>query len=221
MWKTRLYPKRYAKKFERLLSYAAESQWANAYSRMLGYMSRADLKALFGDFEARHSTYSSRLESVLADYNGDITDKVKMAQHMDMTGFLSHNLSVSDKASMLASIELRVPLLDEAVVAAGIGLGSKELMRDGVLKFPLKNFLYSLLPKAMLDRPKTGFNPPLDGLVMTLGKDFLQLELSSLASVVSVDRVNLILDQHFSSEVNNTYKIWQLFYISRWLKFNA
>lgn len=221
MWKLKLYPKRYSKKFERLLSYAAEPMWAKAYSRMLGYMSQADLEDLFDDFEAKEEVYTSRLSGVLASYSGDVSDKVKMAQHMDMTGFLSHNLSVSDKASMLASIELRVPLLDETVVAAGIGYTSKKLMNGGILKFPLKEFLFSLLPKSMLDRPKTGFNPPLDGLIMILGREFLEVELSSLASVVSTDRVKLILDQHFSGDVNNTYKIWQLFYISRWLKFNS
>lgn len=221
MWKFKLYPNKYAKKFERLLSYAEEPMWATAYSRMLGYMSQSDLAELFDDFGAKQETYSSRLNGVLASYDGDASDKVKMAQHMDMTGFLSHNLSVSDKASMLASIELRVPLLDESVVAAGVSFGSKKLMCDGVLKFPLKEFLFSLLPKSMLDRPKTGFNPPLDGLIMILGKEFLESELASLSSSVSIDRVKLILDQHFSGAANNTYKIWQLFYISRWLKFNS
>jgi asparagine synthase (glutamine-hydrolysing) len=218
--KLKIFPKKLDKKFERLVSYAQESYWPLAYSRMLGYFSKQELKGFFPDYSGLEKNYKQRLDSVLADYDGDVNDKVKCAQHFDMTGFLSHNLCVSDKASMLASIELRVPLLDERVVAKGFATTSAELLKDGVPKAPLKNLLKSLLPDSLVNRPKTGFNPPLDGVIHSIGSERLLSEFERIYQYLEREEVEKLVENHFSSVINNTYKLWQLVYFERWLKLN-
>jgi asparagine synthase (glutamine-hydrolysing) len=218
--KFKLFPKQLDKKFERLVSYAQESYWPLAYSRMLGYFSRQELKGFFPDYSKREQHYKQRLESVLVNYKGDPADKVKCAQHFDLTGFLSHNLSVSDKASMLASIELRVPLLDERVVANGFATSSAELLKDGAPKAPLKSLLKSLLPAALVDRPKTGFNPPLDGIIRRIGAERLLSEFERIYQYLEREEVEKLVTNHFSGAINNTYKLWQVLYFERWLKLN-
>lgn len=216
-----LFPKKLNKKFERLVSYCTEKEWGVAYSRMLGYFSQRELSNLFIGRDRFELNFSSKINHILSKYSGDKKDKVKLAQFMDSTGFLSHNLMVSDKASMLASIELRVPLLDEVVVAQGVELSSNKLINKRQTKYPLKSILMQILPDSMVERPKTGFNPPLDGLVNKIGSDRLKLELSALDSVLNISAVTLLIDDHFSNVANNTYKLWQLLYFSRWLKANG
>jgi asparagine synthase (glutamine-hydrolysing) len=211
----KLFPKKLNKKFERLVSYSSEKEWGVAYSRMLGYFNRKELEDLFG--KEKDIEFSKRINNVLASYDGDFNDKVKVAQHMDLTGFLSHNLVVSDKASMLASIELRVPLLDEALVAHGLSISSDELIYRNQTKYPLKQLLSNILPKSLFDRPKTGFNPPLDDLINKIGKERIALELSNLKVYLNFIVIEELLDKHFSGASNNTYKLWQLLYFSRWL----
>jgi len=218
--KLNLFPKKLDKKFERLVSYAQESYWPLAYSRMLGYFSKQELSNFFSNYSTLESTYKQRLDNVLIQYKGDVNDKVKCAQHFDMTGFLSHNLSVSDKASMLASIELRVPLLDERVVANGFNTSSAELLKDGAPKAPLKALLTSLLPSTLVNRPKTGFNPPLDGIILRLGAERLASEFQRIYQFLNREEVERLIKSHFSGAANNTYKLWQLLYFERWLKFN-
>lgn len=218
--KLKLFPKQLDKKFERLVSYAQENYWPLAYSRMLGYFSKQELKGFFPDYSGLENKYKQRLDTVLADYDGDVNDKVKCAQHFDMTGFLSHNLCVSDKASMLASIELRVPLLDERVVAKGFATTSAELLKDGAPKAPLKNLLKSLLPDSLVNRPKTGFNPPLDGVIQSIGSERLLSEFERIYQYVKREEVEKLVEKHFSGVINNTYKLWQLVYFERWLKLN-
>ena len=220
----KIFPKKFNKKFERLVSYSMEHEWCVAYSRMLGYFSRNELKAMFkGRMDA---AFVERMKKVMCGYKGDKTDKVKVAQYMDLTGFLSHNLMVSDKASMLASIELRVPLLDESLVALGLNMSTDQMIKNNQTKYPLKKLLSTVLPKKLIDRPKTGFNPPLDSLIHKIGKERLSSEFSSLKSLsdlgldFDLETVGLIVDDHFSKVSNNTYKLWQLLYFSRWLKHN-
>lgn len=218
--KLKLFPKRLDKKFERLVSYAQENYWPLAYSRMLGYFSRQELKGFFRDYNELEQHYKQRLAGVLAQYTGAPEDKVKCAQHFDQTGFLSHNLSVSDKASMLASIELRVPLLDERVVANGLNTSSADLLRGGATKAPLKRLLKSLLPASLVERPKTGFNPPLDGIIQGIGPERLLAEFERIYRYIAHDEVKKLVSHHFSGSVNNTYKLWQMLYFERWLKIN-
>ena len=215
----RLTPKAFSKRFERLLSYANEKNWAVGYSRLLGYFSTHELRSLFRNFHELNPVFENKLDDIMSTYEG-AKDKLKIAQHYDLTGFLSHNLMVSDKASMLASIELRVPLLDERVIRHGIATGSKELIKRGGLKYPLKLLLLSLLPKKLVNRPKAGFNPPLDGLINSLGKSFISKKLEPLSETLNQASVRDIVDTHFLGKKNNTYKIWQLLYFSRWLKTN-
>ena len=218
--KLNLFPKKLDKKFERLVSYAQESYWPLAYSRMLGYFSKQELSNFFSNYSTLENTYKQRLDNVLTQYKGDVDDKVKCAQHFDMTGFLSHNLGVSDKASMLASIELRVPLLDERVVANGFATSSADLLKDGAPKAPLKTLLKSLLPSTLVNRPKTGFNPPLDGIILRLGAERLASEFQRIYQFLNREEVERLIKSHFSGAANNTYKLWQLLYFERWLKFN-
>jgi asparagine synthase (glutamine-hydrolysing) len=218
--KLKLFPKRLDKKFERLVSYAQESYWPLAYSRMLGYFSRQELQGFFRDYSELERHYKQRLSGVMDQYTGAVEDKVKCAQHFDQTGFLSHNLSVSDKASMLASIELRVPLLDERVVASGLATSSADLLKGGAPKAPLKKLLKSLLPASLVDRPKTGFNPPLDGIIQRIGQQRLLTEFERIYTYVAREEVQKLVNNHFSGSANNTYKLWQMVYFERWLKIN-
>lgn len=216
--KLRMFPNFLNKKFERLVSYSKEENWAIGYSRLLGYFSTSELVSLFPDFESLNLGYTEKLDLISRSFSGNSEDKVKLGQHYDLTGFLSHNLAVSDKASMLASIELRVPLLDESIVAHGLAMPSKKLIEGKSLKHPLRLLLKSLIPQRFIDRPKTGFNPPLDGLIHKLGEETVMKELESLAQFLSMSEIRKIVKSHFSGQVNNTYKIWQLIYFSRWIK---
>lgn len=218
--KLKIFPKKLDKKFERLVSYSSEKHWPTAYSRLLGYFSRNDLSKFFIDMPSLERNYRLKLDMMMHSFGGKVKDKVKLAQFFDLFGFLSHNLSVSDKASMLASIELRVPLLDQFVVDHGLSLSSAELLKKGRLKYPLKKLLSSLIPKNLTERPKTGFNPPLDGVINTIGMQRLKVEMAHAKKYIAMDGVDTILEQHFSGAANHTYKLWQLLYFSRWLKMN-
>ena len=214
-----LVPKKLGKKFDRLLSYIEEEHWGLGYSRLLGYFSRVELRSLFHEFDELNETYKKKLNIIGNRFDG--CDKVKKAQHFDTFGFLAHNLSIADKASMLASIELRVPLLDESVFSHGLNSRSNLLIPLFSLKNPLKKILYSLLPRDLVARPKTGFNPPLDGLITSLGSSVILKELEVLSKILDLKSIEDTVGDHFQGKENNTYKIWQLLYFSRWLKTNS
>jgi asparagine synthase (glutamine-hydrolysing) len=72
-----------------------------------------------------------------------------------------HNLVYTDKMSMAAGVEVRVPFLDTDLVelAARIPDGLKQRGRVG--KWVLKKAMEPYLPRDVIYRPKTGFGAPL------------------------------------------------------------
>jgi asparagine synthase (glutamine-hydrolysing) len=80
----------------------------------------------------------------------------------DLETYLSeNNLVKTDRASMLASLEARVPYLDETVLDRILPLPAKYKIVDGQFKALLMPIVRRLLPREVWDRPKRGFHVPI------------------------------------------------------------
>jgi asparagine synthase (glutamine-hydrolysing) len=80
----------------------------------------------------------------------------------DQLGYLPDNqMTKVDRASMAASLEARVPLLDHRVIELAWKLPVTSLLAGGQSKAPLRTLLYKQVPRALIERPKTGFSVPL------------------------------------------------------------
>lgn len=71
-------------------------------------------------------------------------------------------LSKVDRASMKYSLENRCPILDYRIAELSYRMPQDFLYRRGEKKAILKDIAYSLVPKAIMDRPKQGFTVPID-----------------------------------------------------------
>jgi asparagine synthase (glutamine-hydrolysing) len=81
----------------------------------------------------------------------------------DLETYLSENCLVkTDRASMLASLEVRVPYLDETILERILPLPASSKIRERQLKALLLPIARRLLPKQVWDRPKQGFHVPFD-----------------------------------------------------------
>lgn len=82
---------------------------------------------------------------------------------LDMDTYLPGDILVKvDRASMKYSLESRCPILDKEVMEFSFALPHAYKYENGNKKRILKELAYDYLPKALLERPKTGFSVPLD-----------------------------------------------------------
>jgi len=108
---------------------------------------------------------ASRLGDVLATNLQDLPAGVPPLNRMlylECRHFLAdHNLNYTDKMSMAAGVEVRVPLLDPDLIAltARMPLNYKQHGAEG--KWIFKKAMEGILPREVIYRPKTGFGVPL------------------------------------------------------------
>lgn len=119
----------------------------------LPYHDRADIASYFEPWDRVAGRY------------GDTTTMDSLMR-TDLETYLSENCLVkTDRASMLASLEVRVPFLDELLLDRLLPLPADRKIIDGSLKALLKPIAKRLLPRQVWDRPKHGFNTPVSGLL--------------------------------------------------------
>ncbi len=207
-----------AKKFDRLLSFVNAKDFAMGYSHLVGYFSLDEIKGLIKNPDTI-VPYQEKLKGLLAPANR--LDDTKKAMYLDLFGFLAHNFIVADKSSMAHSIELRVPLATRDILSKNFHEPVNRLMGFVCLKKSLKQMLTGALPRSLVYRRKTGFNPPMDGMIRLLGRTRIRSLLLGgyLNQYLNTSSVDSLIEQHFSGVANNTYKLWQLLYLHFWMEF--
>jgi len=80
---------------------------------------------------------------------------------LTQTFLAAHNFLYTDKSSMAASIEVRVPFMDLEVMRLAARIPERLMMRNNVTKYLLKRAMEPWLPRQVIYRPKAGFGAPL------------------------------------------------------------
>jgi asparagine synthase (glutamine-hydrolysing) len=129
-------------------------------------------------------------------------------------------LAKVDRASMMASLEARVPLLNvkmvEYVTALPVDLKLRRLRSKYLLRYALKG----LLPRSILERPKKGFGIPVAhwvrGPLKAQVMDAFAPERIAREGFFEPAAIQRLLDDHRSGRADNRKPIWTLFAFQEW-----
>jgi asparagine synthase (glutamine-hydrolysing) len=131
-------------------------------------------------------------------------------------------LTKVDRASMAVSLESRVPLLDKHVVEFSWRLPQCFKLRDGVGKWILRQVLYKYVPSRLIDRPKAGFETPIEEWIRGPLREWADELLSpeSLASSGLLDEaaISNYWGQHKSGKRIRHTEIWTVLMYQSWLR---
>jgi asparagine synthase (glutamine-hydrolysing) len=132
------------------------------------------------------------------------------------------NLAYTDRASMAASVEVRVPFVDPVVAEAAFSFGGRQKIRGRHGKVALKQAAESWLPREIVHRPKASFSAPLRAWVRgdlqeVISDVLVGGELVASGMIRQGALMQLIQDEQAGRE-DRAKQIWQLLTLELWYR---
>jgi len=164
-------------------------------------------------------------------YKEDILNKgsydfVTNMQNLDLKTYMVDSiLTKVDRASMINSLEVRVPLLDHKFAELTFKIPSYLKLQKNDQKYILKQAMAPYLPPSILNHPKQGFGIPLefwfkDDLKQYVNDTLLSAN-SHLGSYLNKSYVKDIILKNENGTKDFSTKIWPLLFFEEWLKQNV
>jgi asparagine synthase (glutamine-hydrolysing) len=129
-------------------------------------------------------------------------------------------LTKVDRMSMAHSIESRVPLLDNDVIAFASTLPASLKIANGRRKHILKEAARELLPPEILDRRKQGFGVPLGvwfkGGLTDIFSDVLRSPRTRQRGYFEPVFVDRLVEEHLAGKRDHSLRLWQLLVFELW-----
>ncbi|NQU61791.1 MAG: asparagine synthase (glutamine-hydrolyzing) [Rhodospirillales bacterium] len=149
------------------------------------------------------------------------TDLISRIMHLDAEFFLQGNgLFQADRMSMAASLEARVPLLNNNLMDFTMKLPSRALMPGGEPKGLLKRILAPHLPDTIINKPKKGFGPPsstwVRGLFADLFDDVFSETRVQEAGIFNHGEIHRLIGEHRTRRADHGRNLWALLSFQLW-----
>jgi len=211
------YP-RWAKRFMTFAELEEEARFRRSYT----LHDPAGLMELVGPDLGRRVT--DVIGEHAAIYNdNDLDDEVNRMCLADARLFMAGlNLAYTDRASMAASVEVRVPFVDKVVAEAAFTIPGRDKIRGRVQKAALKDAAERWLPHEIVHRPKASFGAPLRAWVRNdLGELISDVliggELVQAGMLRKQALLRLVGDERAGRE-DYAKQIWQLLSLELWYR---
>ena len=211
------YP-RWAKRFMTFAELPEEARFRRSYT----LYDPADLAALVGPDLARLVDDVIGEHAAVYDDNA-LDDEINRMCLADTRLFMAGlNLTYTDRASMAASVEVRVPFVDPVVARAAFSIPGPDKIRGRKQKAALKDAAESWLPHEIVHRPKASFGAPLRAWVRNDLRDLISDvlvggELVQAGMLRKQALLRLIADEQAGRE-DNAKQIWQLLSMELWYR---
>ncbi len=155
--------------------------------------------------------------------SGYIGDTVNQICHTDINMFmLGLNLTYSDRASMAASVEVRVPFIDRDVITKAMQIPGSLKFSKRRSKYILKKAAEKYLPKSIIYRPKASFGAPIrswiSGDLRPLVDELLSEKNIKRRGFFNYPFIKKMIDDDRKGVRDNAYQLYQLLTLELWFR---
>lgn len=147
---------------------------------------------------------------------------LRRALHFDQAVWLPDNLlERGDRMTMAASLEARMPFLDHDLAAFASSLPDRWRLHGLTGKWILRRAADAILPRSIIDRPKSGFRMPVNEWLRGPMRPFLtDLMGPEARSRVFYRRgaLDRVMDEHQRGRRNHEKLLWQILALEVFLR---
>jgi asparagine synthase (glutamine-hydrolysing) len=193
-------------------------------------------KHAYGQFEssARGALYSHDFATGVRDADPFVSlrrayeacpskDPLDRALYVDVKTYLVDDIMTKvDKMSMAVSLESREPLLDHKLLEFAATVPTSLKLKNGQSKYLLRRLLERRMPKAIIDRPKHGFEAPIG--------EWLRGPLAPMVDGLLTDgrlrdrgifddrTVSALWREHREGRQDHRHRLWSLVMLELWFR---
>jgi len=143
--------------------------------------------------------------------------------YLETKHFLAdHNLNYTDKLSMAAHVETRVPYLDLEMMRYATTVPMSFKLHGNTLKWILKKTAEKWLPKSVIYRPKAGFGVPLrhwmEGELKQQMQQLFQSTTFKERQIFNTPALMQLMQQHERGRVDAAYPLLAVMSIEMWCR---
>ena len=211
-------PLRNAKKFAR----SAALDFENRYLGYETYFTDEAKQQLYTD-DVREATQGLDAYAAHRRYFGRVKEAAPLNQllYVDLKTFLPClNLMTTDKTSMAANLEVRVPFLNLEMLELAARMPTNLKLRGLKRKYILKRAAEKLLPREIVWRKKAGFGAPirswLRGALRPMVDDLLSEETVRRRGLFRPEEVRRIIEANLSGREDFNLQVFQLLTLELW-----
>mgnify|MGYP001300584765 FL=1 len=136
------------------------------------------------------------------------------------TYLVDSNLQKVDRASMLNSLEVRVPLLDSSIVKFAYSIPGDKKIVNWELKDILKQVSNMVLPNEITKFPKKGFSVPIKHWskkeLKPMIKEVIFSNNSFVSNYLDMNMVEKIFTLNSIGKVDNSRILWSIMNLELW-----
>jgi len=208
-------------------SLAQKAQWVHAmslfssgerYAESMSFLrfTPQAKERLFTEAAKARIEDNASVDKILTHFNATNSDElVDRMLHTDlMTRVPDHNLVIGDRMSMAHSLEVRAPFVDYQVVEFAARLPANLKLKNGRLKYILRQVAARYIPREVVKKPKQGFGFPLGAWMRTdlagVLKHLLGNSRFAELGIFRQDQINSIMAEHIDGKADHSYRLWIL-----------
>lgn len=214
-------------------TFTQKARWLHNLSRYTGGRRYAEATAFFRfGTDDKESLYAPEVigqlagrdatESIVAGFeSAEAEDDLDRMLYADIeTRLPEHSLMLTDRMTMLHSLEGRPPFLDHELAEFVAALPPRLKLRRGQLKHLLRRVAEPYLPRNILRRPKQGFMFPLGywmkGPLIPILNHLAERSVLVEHGILRPDAIARLLEEHLADRADHHVRLWMLLNLEIW-----
>jgi len=188
----------------------------------LGSFNDVHKSLLYSDYLKTKLKGTNHVKEIITDhmFACDTDENWERSLWSDMRFYLHDNMLVKvDRASMLNSLEVRIPLLDYNVVEYVARIPSGLKYKGRTSKYLLKQLAKQHIPEIITNRPKKGFGIPIAKWIKGEMKQIFEETIygyNDSNGFFNRDYLCKLLENHLNNNIDNRKLLWTLFVFIKW-----
>lgn len=200
-------------KLSKGLTGLATENFADYYQLFLTHLTQQQSQQLV---LASDGGYSSTSTGYSAEH------PINQMMYLDTAGYMTDDILVKvDRASMAASLESRVPMLDVDVIEYAFRMSLSQKYQRGTGKICLRQILDQYVPRNLIERPKKGFGVPLASWLRHELRDWAHTLLNPVIlhqqGYLNVAIVSRMWHEHLNGTADWHFQLWNILMFQDWL----